>query len=40
MERGAVKAKCVLEDAEIKEAGNETTEETDLGGNQPKESGT
>ena len=40
MECGAVKAKCVLEDAEIKEAGNETTEETDLGGNQPKESGT
>ena len=40
IEQGIVKAKCILEDVEIKEANHGTTEKTDLGGNQPKESGT
>lgn len=39
MENGMVKAKCILKDVEIKEANYETTEQTDLGGNQPEESG-
>jgi len=40
MEQGVVKAKCILEDVEIKEANHGTTEKTDLGGNQPEEPGT
>ena len=38
-ENGIVKAKCLLEDVEIKEANHGTTEETDLGGNQLGKSG-
>lgn len=40
IEQGVVKAKCILNDVEIKEATDGTTEKTDLGGNQPEESGT
>lgn len=36
---GAVKVRCMLEDVEIKEADHGTTEETDLGRNQPEQSG-
>ena len=36
-ENGIVKAKCILTEVEIKHG---TTEKADLGGNQPKESGT
>ena len=39
MEQGIVKAKCILEDVEIKETTHGTTEKADLGGNQPGESG-
>ena len=38
IESGTVKAKCIL--TNVKEATHGTTENTDLGGNQPKESGT
>ena len=40
VENGIVKARCLLEDVEIKEANHGTTEETDLGGDQSGESGT
>jgi len=39
-ENGIVKAKCILTDVEIKDINHGTTEKTDLGGNQPEESGT
>ena len=39
-ENGIVKGSCILTNVEIKEATHGTTEKTDLGGNQPKESGT
>lgn len=39
-ENGIVKAECMLTDVEIKEAAHGTTEKADLGGDQPKESGT
>lgn len=39
-EKGIVKAKCILTEVEIKDINHGTTEKEDLGGDQPKESGT
>lgn len=39
-ENGIVKGSCILTDVKIKEATHGTTEKTDLGGNQPEQSGT